>query len=94
VFGNPLGSDFADFGLIAIGQKHPGVMLGPEIAQATIWDANYLAVPADIVLPIGRTTDLKSVATLVSHFESPTSIGGVAYIRYASTSSKRVAPSS
>ena len=71
MFGNPLGGDFADFGPIVIGQKRPGVMLGPEIAQAPIWDANYLAVSPDIVLPIGRTTDLKSVGTLVIHFESP-----------------------
>src|SRR6516162_1409802 len=42
-----------------------------EIAQAPIWQANYLAVLPNIVFPVGRTTDLNSVGTLVSHFESP-----------------------
>src|SRR5262249_51140676 len=56
---------------VPFGQKRPSLPLGREIAKVSVWRANDLAVLRDIVFPIGRTTDLDNVRTLVSHFEHP-----------------------
>jgi hypothetical protein len=58
-----------------------GVMLGLEIAQAPVRQANCFVIPTDIEFSAGRTTDLERVATLVAHLISPIRFRQSGFIR-------------
>ena len=53
------------------GQKCQSFTLSPEVAQAPVRQAHYVAILTGIEFSAGRATDLASVRTLAAHLISP-----------------------